>query len=58
MLKKKILSFISYKIKNVKASLTFVFNNSTYMKMHKKFEKNKLVKVDGPEYQLFLKTKN
>ena len=58
MLKKKILSFISYKIKNVKASLTFVFNNSTYMKMHKKFEKNKLVKVDGPGYQLFLKTKN
>ena len=58
MIKKKVLSLISNKIKNIKSSLNFVFNNTTFEKVQAKFKKNELVKVDGPEYQLFLKTNN
>jgi len=57
MLKDKLSLFISKKISNINSELVFVFNNYMVKKIKTDYNK-KLIKINSPEYELFLKTKN
>ena len=53
----KIRILISEKISNVNSVLTFVFNHNTHLKIKKNIGRNNLLKINSPEYQLYLNSK-